>query len=153
MSTFDNQSMSIGCVGKSGHLFGFLRHYLLNIENDNGTWPKSHNQWKRLSVDAPSRNVPSLSVFLPKICRRTSRHHVTSLRHPEMSHGRKSYFKQFSRESADRRTDGQTDRQTGPILYPWSLTLEGKKQLDHNMISQEGKRVLKWVLTSLGVEH
>ncbi len=31
MSTFDNQSMSIGCVGKLGHLFGFLRHYLLRI--------------------------------------------------------------------------------------------------------------------------
>ncbi len=30
MSTFDNQSMSIGCVGKLGHLFVFLRHYLLN---------------------------------------------------------------------------------------------------------------------------
>ncbi len=29
MSTFDNQSMSIGCVGKLGHLSGFLRHYLL----------------------------------------------------------------------------------------------------------------------------
>ena len=29
MSTFDNQSMSIGCVGKLGHIFGFLRHYLL----------------------------------------------------------------------------------------------------------------------------
>ncbi len=29
MSTFDNQSISIGCVGKLGHLFGFLRHYLL----------------------------------------------------------------------------------------------------------------------------
>ncbi len=29
MSIFDNQSMSIGCVGKLGHLFGFLRHYLL----------------------------------------------------------------------------------------------------------------------------
>ena len=29
MSTFDNQSKSIGCVGKPGHLFGFLRHYLL----------------------------------------------------------------------------------------------------------------------------
>ncbi len=28
MSTFDNQSMSIGCVGKLGHLSGFLRHYL-----------------------------------------------------------------------------------------------------------------------------
>ncbi len=28
---FDYQSMSIGCVGKFGHLFGFLRHYLLNI--------------------------------------------------------------------------------------------------------------------------
>ncbi len=25
----DNQSMSIRCVGKLGHLFGFLRHYLL----------------------------------------------------------------------------------------------------------------------------
>ncbi len=31
MSTFDNQSMSIGCVGKLGHLFGFLRHYLLTL--------------------------------------------------------------------------------------------------------------------------
>ncbi len=31
MSTFDNQSMSIGCVGKLGHLSGFLRHYLLSI--------------------------------------------------------------------------------------------------------------------------
>ncbi len=29
MSTFDNQSMSIGCVGKFGHLFGLLRQYLL----------------------------------------------------------------------------------------------------------------------------
>ncbi len=28
-STFDNQSMSIGCVGKLGHRSGFLRHYLL----------------------------------------------------------------------------------------------------------------------------
>ncbi len=27
ISTFDNQSMSIGCVGKLGHLFGFLQHY------------------------------------------------------------------------------------------------------------------------------
>ncbi len=33
MSTFDNQSMStIGCVGKLGHLFGFLRHYLLTAQ-------------------------------------------------------------------------------------------------------------------------
>ncbi len=29
MSTFDNQSTSIGCVSKLRHLFGFLRHYLL----------------------------------------------------------------------------------------------------------------------------
>ena len=29
MSTFDNQSMSIDYVGKLGHLFGFLWHYLL----------------------------------------------------------------------------------------------------------------------------
>ncbi len=29
MSTFDNQSMSIGCVGQLGHLSGFLRHYPL----------------------------------------------------------------------------------------------------------------------------
>ena len=29
MSTFDNQSMSIGYIGKLGHLSGFLRHYLL----------------------------------------------------------------------------------------------------------------------------
>ena len=26
MSTFDNKSMSIGCVGKLGHLFGKLGH-------------------------------------------------------------------------------------------------------------------------------
>ncbi len=32
MSTFENPSMNIGCTGKLGHLFGFLRHYLLNIE-------------------------------------------------------------------------------------------------------------------------
>ena len=31
MSTFDNQSMSIGCVSKLGHLFGFLLYYLLII--------------------------------------------------------------------------------------------------------------------------
>ncbi len=29
MSTFDNQSMSIGCVDKLGYLFDFLRYYLL----------------------------------------------------------------------------------------------------------------------------
>ena len=29
MNTFDNQSMSIGCVGKLCHLSGFLRHNLL----------------------------------------------------------------------------------------------------------------------------
>ena len=29
MSTFYNQSMSIGCIGKLGHPFGLLRHYLL----------------------------------------------------------------------------------------------------------------------------
>ncbi len=31
MNTFDNQSTSIGCVGKLGYLFDFVRHYLLNI--------------------------------------------------------------------------------------------------------------------------
>ncbi len=31
LRTFDNQSIRIGCVGKLGHLFGFLRHYLLII--------------------------------------------------------------------------------------------------------------------------
>ncbi len=31
MSTFDNQSMSIRCVGKLGHLSGFLRHYRLTF--------------------------------------------------------------------------------------------------------------------------
>ncbi len=31
MSTFNDQSISIGCVGKLGHLSGFLRHYLLRI--------------------------------------------------------------------------------------------------------------------------
>ncbi len=29
ISNFDNQITSIGCVGKLGHLSGFLRHYLL----------------------------------------------------------------------------------------------------------------------------
>ncbi len=29
-STFKDQSMSIGCVGKLRHQSGFLRHYLLN---------------------------------------------------------------------------------------------------------------------------
>ena len=29
MSTFNDQSMSIGYVGKLGHFSGFLRHYLL----------------------------------------------------------------------------------------------------------------------------
>ena len=29
-SIFDNQSRNIVCVGKLGHLSGFLRHYLLN---------------------------------------------------------------------------------------------------------------------------
>ncbi len=33
MSTFNDQSMSIGCVGKLGHLSGFLRHYLLILED------------------------------------------------------------------------------------------------------------------------
>ncbi len=33
ISIFDNQSMSIDCVGKLGHLFGFLRHYLLSINS------------------------------------------------------------------------------------------------------------------------
>ena len=42
MSTFDNQSMSIGCVGKSGHLFGFLRHYLLRLQGTYATkWSKN----------------------------------------------------------------------------------------------------------------
>ncbi len=31
MSTFDNQSMSIGCAGKLGQLFGSLRHYFFII--------------------------------------------------------------------------------------------------------------------------
>ena len=31
MSTFNEQSISIGCVGKLGHLSGFLRHYLLSV--------------------------------------------------------------------------------------------------------------------------
>ena len=28
-STFNDQSISIGCIGKLGHFPGFLRHYLL----------------------------------------------------------------------------------------------------------------------------
>ncbi len=30
--SFNDQSMSIGCVGKLGHLSGFLWHYLLNTQ-------------------------------------------------------------------------------------------------------------------------
>ncbi len=33
MGTFNDQSMSIGCVAKFGHLSGFLRHYLLIFIN------------------------------------------------------------------------------------------------------------------------
>ncbi len=33
MSTFDNQSMSIDCIGTLGHLSGFLRHYLLTVKS------------------------------------------------------------------------------------------------------------------------
>ena len=41
-----------------------------------------HLKWKRLSVDVPSRDVPSLSVYLPKSCQMTERRHaVTSWRH------------------------------------------------------------------------
>ncbi len=29
MSIFDNQIISIDCIGKLGHLFGLLGHYLL----------------------------------------------------------------------------------------------------------------------------
>ena len=39
----------------------------------------------------------------------------------------KSYVKWFSHESAERQTDGQTNRQTGPILLPPPLTREIKK--------------------------
>ncbi len=35
MSTFNEQSISIGCVGKLGHLSGFLRHYLLTSLGSN----------------------------------------------------------------------------------------------------------------------
>ncbi len=31
IESIQDQSMSIGCVRKMGHLFGFLRHYLLNM--------------------------------------------------------------------------------------------------------------------------
>ena len=41
-----------------------------------------HIKWKRLSVDSPSRNVPSLSVFSPKSRQRMSRRHdVVPWRH------------------------------------------------------------------------
>ncbi len=32
MSTFNDQSMSIGCVGKLGHLSGFHQHYLIKLD-------------------------------------------------------------------------------------------------------------------------
>ncbi len=35
-SVLTNQSMSMGCVGKLGHLFGFLRHNLLILLMDGG---------------------------------------------------------------------------------------------------------------------
>ena len=48
---------------------------------------KGVHKWKRRSVDAPSRDVPSLSVFLPKSCQRMSkRHAVTSWRRTITSH-------------------------------------------------------------------
>ncbi len=41
VSTFDNQNMSIGCVGKLGgqSYSSFLRHYLLNIRPNHLFWP------------------------------------------------------------------------------------------------------------------
>ena len=49
-----------------------------------------HGQWNRLSVDTPSCDVPSLSVFSPKCCQRHQDimlgHRVMSWRHTVMSH-------------------------------------------------------------------
>ena len=46
MSNFDDQSMSIGCVSSLGHLFCFLRHYLLHSkQNLSHTWS---NKWSEL---------------------------------------------------------------------------------------------------------
>ena len=63
MSTFDNPSMSIGYVGKSGHLFGFLRHYLLICKDktcvkvtswlckaDKAKWTYSYNTCRRVYI-------------------------------------------------------------------------------------------------------
>ncbi len=51
--------------------------YKLSVDKNANRYPC---KWKRLSVDAPSRDVPSLSVFLPKSRQRMSRRHVTSWR-------------------------------------------------------------------------
>ena len=47
---------------------------------------KYYCKWKRLSVDAPSRDVPFLSVFLPKSCQMTSRRHAVMSRDVMTSH-------------------------------------------------------------------
>ena len=43
-------------------------------------------RWKCLSVDAPSRDVPSLSVFFSRSCQRTSRHHAVTSRDVTLWH-------------------------------------------------------------------
>ncbi len=151
-------------------------------------------KWKRLSVDAPSRVVPSLLVFLPErplsmytthtppkeltdimtshcdvmtsrrdtTCHDMTWHVMTKWSaQVNRSETPESYFstwrpwpltydldpqtrsrycqdtpsyqlsrpyvERISRESVNRRTDTQMDRQTGPILYPRPLTREGNE--------------------------
>ncbi len=43
--------------------------------------------WKRLSVDEPCCDMPSLSVFLPKSCQSTLRRHAVTSCHKVTSHG------------------------------------------------------------------
>ncbi len=58
MSTFDNQSMSIGCIGKLGHLSGFLRHYLLITERT------FHRIWPSLVQNMENICGPILSLLI-----------------------------------------------------------------------------------------
>ncbi len=108
-----------------GHMFMTLP--LIYCQPLIGCLTKNNDKWKRRSVGAPSRDVPSLSLFQTKS---PSNSHFTSV-------GQTVY--PWESWITDRRTDAQTHTQTGPILYPRPLTREGKMQLDVDV-----SRTCKW---------
>ncbi len=119
-------SICIYCVGIVG-VAGETRVYKVCPDFHAVNWYILHdnliNYWKRLSVDAPSRDVPFMSVFWPKNRQGMSRlHAVTS--HDVMTSCCNVTWCQVSWQN-DRQT--HTHRQTGPILYPRLLTREGIK--------------------------